>query len=165
MSDGTNEKAAASIEIDTFLYGLVLVATMLMGFAEVIYDNSANTFVGPPVGALLLIVAFSVPFFVDAATFASRDHTLRMPFFVAGLLNVTLFFFAAPKLTTEKIEAARAGSRRAATQQSLAVIDPTAPRRRTLCVHVLNAIAAPGHLPLCRVLRDLRSWLLRMLRY
>ncbi len=88
--------AGAVIGTDAFLYGMVLVATMLMGFAEVIYDNSAqtfmpaivhkdnlekangrlwsieqvaNTFMGPPLGALLLIAAFSVPFFVDAATF------------------------------------------------------------------------------------------------
>jgi hypothetical protein len=33
-----------------------------------------------------------------------------MPFFVSGGLSVALFFFAAPKLTTEKIEAARTGS-------------------------------------------------------
>jgi MFS family permease len=88
--------AGAVIGTDAFIYGMVLVATLLMGFAEVIYDNSAqtfmpaivhtdnlekangrlwsieqvaNTFMGPPLGALLLIVAFSVPFFVDAATF------------------------------------------------------------------------------------------------
>ena len=30
----------------------------------------ANTFLGPPLGAALLVVAFSVPFFVDAASFA-----------------------------------------------------------------------------------------------
>ncbi|HVE18855.1 MAG TPA: MFS transporter, partial [Ilumatobacteraceae bacterium] len=29
----------------------------------------ANTFVGPPLGSLLLLVAFSLPFFVDAASF------------------------------------------------------------------------------------------------
>jgi MFS family permease len=88
--------AGAVIGTDAFLYSMVLVATMLMGFAEVIYDNSAqtfmpaivhknnlekangrlwsieqvaNTFMGPPIGALLLVVAFSAPFFVDAATF------------------------------------------------------------------------------------------------
>jgi MFS family permease len=36
--------AGAVIGTDAFLYSMVLVATMLMGFAEVIYDNSAQTF-------------------------------------------------------------------------------------------------------------------------
>ncbi|MFT6762756.1 MAG: MFS family permease [Candidatus Aldehydirespiratoraceae bacterium] len=88
--------AGAIIGTDVALYVMVLAATLLLGFAEVLYDNSAqtfmptivhkdnlevangrlwsveqvaNTFVGPPLAALLLVVAFSVPFFVDAATF------------------------------------------------------------------------------------------------
>jgi len=90
-------EAGAPVSDDYVLYGLVLLATVAMGMAEVLYDNSAqtfmpsvvppaslekangrlwsaeqvaNTFVGPPLGALLLVLAFSVPFFVDAATFA-----------------------------------------------------------------------------------------------
>ena len=82
---------------DLVLYALVLAATLLLGIAEVLYDNAgqtfmpaivepnnlekangrlwsiesvANTFLGPPLGALLLVVAFSLPFFVDAFTFA-----------------------------------------------------------------------------------------------
>jgi MFS family permease len=78
------------------LYLILLGATLLLGMAEVLRDNSAqtilpaivrseqlekangqmysaelvaNTFVGPPLGSLLLIVAFAIPFFVDAATF------------------------------------------------------------------------------------------------
>ncbi|BAN00602.1 MFS transporter [Ilumatobacter coccineus] len=89
--------AATDFATDHLLYVIVLLATLLMGFAEVLYDNSAqtfmpsivhkqhlekangrlwsiemvaNTFVGPPLGALLLVAAFSVPFFFDAATFA-----------------------------------------------------------------------------------------------
>jgi hypothetical protein len=81
---------------DTALYLVVLVATLLLGIAEVLRDNSAqtlmpaivassqlerangrlysaelvaNTFVGPPLGSLLLVVAFAAPFFLDAATF------------------------------------------------------------------------------------------------
>jgi MFS family permease len=81
----------------TGLYLAVVCATLLLGTAEVLRDNSAqtilpdivhpdqlekangrmwsiegvaNTFVGPPLGSLLLLVAFSLPFFVDAATFA-----------------------------------------------------------------------------------------------
>jgi MFS family permease len=78
------------------LYGLVLAATLLLGIGEVLYDNSAqtfmpsivhaddlekangrlwsveqvaNTFAGPPLAALLIAISFSLPFFVDAATF------------------------------------------------------------------------------------------------
>jgi MFS family permease len=80
----------------TGLFLLVLGATLLLGMAEVLRDNSnqtilpnivrpdqlekangriwsieniTNTFAGPPLGSLLLIVAFSLPFFVDAGTF------------------------------------------------------------------------------------------------
>jgi MFS family permease len=78
------------------LLGLVLAATLLLGMAEVLRDNAnqtiipnivrpdqlekangriwsieavTNTFAGPPLGSILLLVAFSLPFFVDAATF------------------------------------------------------------------------------------------------
>ncbi len=74
----------------------MLVATLLLGTGEVLRDNCgqtfmpsivevdqlekangrmwsaegiANTFIGPPLGSLLLIAAFSLPFFVDAASF------------------------------------------------------------------------------------------------
>lgn len=76
----------------------VYVAALLLGTAEVFRDNAAqtlmpsivetenlerangrlwgaelvmNSFAGPPAGGLLLAVAFSLPFFVDAATFAA----------------------------------------------------------------------------------------------
>lgn len=78
------------------LLGIVLAATLLLGMAEVLRDNAnqtiipnivephqlekangriwsiegvMNTFAGPPLGSILLIVAFSLPFFVDATTF------------------------------------------------------------------------------------------------
>lgn len=78
------------------LFVLLLVATLLLGMCEVLHDNCgqtllpaivespqlerangriysaemvANTFVGPPLGSLLLVVAFAVPFFVDAGSF------------------------------------------------------------------------------------------------
>lgn len=81
---------------NTGLYAVVIVATLLAGMAEVLRDNSgqtimpniaapehlerangrmwsvemvANTFAGPPLGSLLLLAAFSVPFFVDSGTF------------------------------------------------------------------------------------------------
>jgi MFS family permease len=80
----------------TGLYIMLLVATLLLGTGEVLRDNCgqtfmpsivevdqlekangrlwsaegiANTFVGPPIGSLLLLAAFSLPFFVDAASF------------------------------------------------------------------------------------------------
>lgn len=86
----------ASITTDTTLYLLVVLATMLLGVGEVLYDNSAqtfmpsivhpdnlerangrlwsieqvaNTFVGPPLAALLIASTFSLPFFVYATTF------------------------------------------------------------------------------------------------
>lgn len=79
------------------LYGCVLAATMLLGVGEVLYDNSAQTFMprivdsshlekangrmwasettanqflGPPLGSLMLAAGFALPFFVDAASFA-----------------------------------------------------------------------------------------------
>jgi len=91
------DDAATIITTDTALYLIILLATLLLGIGEVVYDNSAqtfmpslvhvdklekangrlwsaeqvaNTFAGPPLGALMIAVAFSLPFFVDAATFA-----------------------------------------------------------------------------------------------
>ncbi|MGB1380381.1 MAG: MFS transporter [Ilumatobacteraceae bacterium] len=78
------------------LYLLVLVATLLLGCAEVLRDNAAQTllpsiaeadglerangrlwaaeatanqFAGPPLGSLLLGVSFALPFVIDAASF------------------------------------------------------------------------------------------------
>ena len=89
--------AATVITTDTALYLLILVATLLLGIAEVLYDNSAqtflpsivhadnlekangrmwsaelvaNTFAGPPLAALLIAVSFALPFYADAVTFA-----------------------------------------------------------------------------------------------
>lgn len=94
---GPDEVESVAADQDLWLYGILLVATLFLGMAEVLHDNAAqtflpaivepdglekangrlwgaeqvaNTFVGPPFGALLLAIAFSVPFFVDAATFA-----------------------------------------------------------------------------------------------
>jgi MFS family permease len=91
------DEVDAVIGTDAVLYGVVVAATLLLGMAEVLRDNSAqtilpalvpadrleaangrmwsaesvtNTFLGPPLGSLLLTIAFSLPFFVDAATFA-----------------------------------------------------------------------------------------------
>lgn len=89
-------------EVDTVvgtrlgLYLMVLLATLLLGMAEVLRDNCGqtfmpsivdsanlerangrmwsaemvmNTFVGPPLGSLALVAVFSLPFFVDAGSF------------------------------------------------------------------------------------------------
>ena len=79
------------------LYLMILVATLLLGMCEVIYDNSAQTFMpaivetadlerangrmysaelvanqfaGPPLASLLLLAGFAVPVIFDASTFA-----------------------------------------------------------------------------------------------
>jgi len=93
------EEAAAGevVGTDVGLYLVIIAATMLLGMAEVLYDNSAQTFMpaivsqpnlekangrlwsvemvanqflGPPLAGVLLLVAFSLPFYIDAATFA-----------------------------------------------------------------------------------------------
>jgi MFS family permease len=80
-----------------FLLAVLYVSATLFGMAEVLRDNAAqtlmpsvvarehlekangrlwgaemvmNSFIGPPAGGLLLAVAFSLPFFIDAGTFA-----------------------------------------------------------------------------------------------
>ena len=89
--------AALVIGTDGFVYGVLLVAALLFGFAEVLRDNSAQTIlpaivepeglekangqmwgvemvanscVGPPLGSFLIGILFALPFFVDAGTFA-----------------------------------------------------------------------------------------------
>ena len=83
---------------DLGLYLVLVAATLLLGVGEVLYDNSAQTFmpsivaaehlerangrlystetianqfVGPPLAGLLLAVGFALPFVLDAATFAA----------------------------------------------------------------------------------------------
>lgn len=96
---GPDELDSANVVIDTNLglYLVVIGATLLLGTAEVLYDNTAqtimpsivresqlekangrmwsveqvaNTLAGPAAGAVLLAFAFAVPFVVDALTFA-----------------------------------------------------------------------------------------------
>jgi MFS family permease len=84
------------VHTEWFLYLAVVVATLLLGMAEVLRDNSAqtilpaivdaenlerangrmwsaegvtNTFIGPPLGSLLIAVAFALPFLLDAVSF------------------------------------------------------------------------------------------------
>lgn len=100
--------AASPPDVAGLLLGLVYLAALLLGTVEVFRDNSAqtlmpslvarehlekangrmwgaemvmNAFVGPPLGGALLAVAFSLPFFLDAGTFAVAA---ALVFFVVG---------------------------------------------------------------------------------
>lgn len=93
--DELNRAATSSENLG--LFALLLAATVLLGTAEVLHDNAAQTFMpaivepaqlekangrllsaemvanefaGPPLAALLFVAAFAVPFFADAGTFA-----------------------------------------------------------------------------------------------
>ena len=84
------------VSTDVVLYITILVATFLLGIGEMLYDNcaqtlmpslvrtdqlekangrlwaaqeAANHFAGPPLGSLLLVVGFALPFLVDAGSF------------------------------------------------------------------------------------------------
>jgi MFS family permease len=84
------------IGTEWIVYSVILVATLLLGMAEVLRDNCAqtilpaivpapalekangrmwsaesvaNTFAGPPLGSLMLAALFALPFFFDAASF------------------------------------------------------------------------------------------------
>jgi MFS family permease len=85
------------VATEWLLYVILLVATLLLGIGEVLYDNSAQTFLpaiveskdlerangrlysaelvanqfaGPPLASLLLAISFAAPFVVDAGSFA-----------------------------------------------------------------------------------------------
>jgi len=86
----------AAVDTNVGLYIIILISTLLLGTAEVLYDNTAqtlmpslvhdsdlerangrlwsaeevaNTVAGPAAGAALLAIAFAAPFAVDALTF------------------------------------------------------------------------------------------------
>ncbi len=90
---------AGGVDVDTNVgvYLILLVSALILGMAEVLRDNAAQTFVpaivatedlerangrlwgaemvansfaGPPIGSVLLGIGFALPFFVDAGTFA-----------------------------------------------------------------------------------------------
>ncbi len=85
------------VSTEWFLYLVLIAATLLLGVGEVLYDNSAQTFLpaivesndlelangrlysaelvanqfaGPPLAGLLLAIGFALPFVVDAGSFA-----------------------------------------------------------------------------------------------
>ncbi len=90
-------EAGLEIATEPVMYSVLLVASLMFGFAEVLRDNAAqtilpaiveseglekanaqmwgvemvaNSFVGPPLGSVLIAVGFALPFFFDAGTFA-----------------------------------------------------------------------------------------------
>ena len=94
------------------LYLTLLIAALVFGMAEVLYDNAAqtilpaivepeglerangnlwgaemvmNSFIGPPLGSVLIGVAFALPFFFDAGSFAISAALLLL---VAGTFRV-----------------------------------------------------------------------------
>ena len=95
-----------------FLYLTLVIAALAFGMAEVLYDNAAqtilpaivgpeglerangylwgaetvmNSFIGPQVGSVLIGVAFVLPFFFDAGSFAILAALLLL---VAGSFRV-----------------------------------------------------------------------------
>ncbi len=90
-------QAGLEVATEPVMYTVLLVASLLFGFAEVLRDNAAqtilpaivepeglekanaqmwgvemvaNSFVGPPLGSFLIGLGFALPFFLDAGTFA-----------------------------------------------------------------------------------------------
>jgi MFS family permease len=107
-SDLANPTSAALVDRENLLLALLALAAFLLGMAEVLRDNSAqtilpaiverddlerangrmwgaemvmNSFVGPPVGGFLLAASLALPFFVDAGSFAIAAGLV---FLVAG---------------------------------------------------------------------------------
>lgn len=102
------EAGTAAAPESALLLILIYIAALLLGTAEVFRDNSAqtllpsivdkenletangrlwgaemvtNTFIGPPLAGILIAVGFSVPFFLDAGTFAVAA---ALAFMIAG---------------------------------------------------------------------------------
>lgn len=103
----------APIANSGILLATLYISALLLGMAEVLRDNGAqtlmpavvdksqlekangrlwgaemvmNSFVGPPLGGLLLAVAFSLPFFIDSVTFAVSAALLAV---LTGSFRVT----------------------------------------------------------------------------
>jgi MFS family permease len=96
IPDVSKVATAAQIDTNYLLYGAFLIASLLFGFAEVLRDNAAqtflpsvvskdqlerangrlwsaeyvmNSFIGPPIGSFLLGFMIFLPFFFHSATF------------------------------------------------------------------------------------------------
>ena len=101
-----------AVTTNWLIYATLLIAALLFGMAEVLYDNAAqtilpavvepeglerangnlwgaemvmNSFIGPPLGSVLIGVAFALPFFFDAGSFAISAALLLL---VAGTFRV-----------------------------------------------------------------------------
>ncbi len=95
--DDPSVAATGTPEHGLALLTVLYLSALLFGFAEVLRDNAAqtilpsiveadqletangrmwgaevvmNSFIGPPLGGVLIAIGFSIPFFVDAGTFA-----------------------------------------------------------------------------------------------
>lgn len=108
------DDVAGGVDLETnwIVYMTLVIAALLFGMAEVLYDNAAqtilpavvepealerangnlwgaemvmNSFIGPPLGSVLIGVAFALPFFFDAGTFAISAALLLL---VAGTFTV-----------------------------------------------------------------------------
>ena len=102
------------------LYWVLFGSALAIGFAEVLRDNAAqtflpsivkpenlekangnlwgaemvmNSFVGPPVGSILLGIGFALPFFIDAGTFAAAAGLV---FLISGQFKAKRAAGAAP---------------------------------------------------------------------
>lgn len=82
-----------------------IIPTELLGRVNSVYRFFAWGSI--PIGTL---IGGALVDLMDAV--GDRELALRTPYFASALLGLTLFFFAAPRLTTEKIEKARQEGRR-----------------------------------------------------
>ncbi|MEY2663391.1 MAG: hypothetical protein RIR35_199 [Actinomycetota bacterium] len=82
-----------------------IIPTELLGRVNSVYRFFAWGSI--PIGTL---IGGSIVDLVEMT--GDREFALRAPYFIAAILGLALFFFAAPKLTTEKIEKARAEGRK-----------------------------------------------------
>ncbi|MFZ9283925.1 MAG: MFS transporter [Candidatus Nanopelagicales bacterium] len=116
---GLNDLATVEFKTNYLMYFVLLIATFLAGCAEVLRDNSAqtvlpsivqkdqlekangrlwsaeavmNTFVGPPLGSLIIGIAIFLPFFVNAGTF-----------FIAAALIASISGSFSPKPTNDSV--------------------------------------------------------------
>ncbi len=116
---GLNDLATVELKTNYLMYFVLLIATFLAGCAEVLRDNSAqtvlpsivqkdqlekangrlwsaeavmNTFVGPPLGSLIIGIAIFLPFFVNAGTF-----------FIAAALIASISGSFSPKPTNDSV--------------------------------------------------------------
>jgi MFS family permease len=118
----------ADLPTNTVVYVTLLVAALLFGFAEVLFDNSAQTimpavvepevlekangrlwgaemvmnqFAGPPLGSILIGISFALPFFFDMGSFAVAAILI---FMMTGVFTAS----GAAKLpSSEKVKRAR----------------------------------------------------------